>query len=152
MDSILNKTNKRQDSNMLIRPDLNQPGQKHWYWRASGVFQPGSRVDLPTSDVIKVLFCWACKTGLFLLIYRPPASAPKVTCCSSPHTQLLQYHCSIIGQHLPLLCWQNIQMDISVNVVAVFLFYVHILYFHPQAHFSSKSAGAMAFPPLSKVD
>lgn len=152
MDSILNKTNKYQDANMLFRPDLNQPGQKYWYWGASSAFQPGSRVDLLTSNVIKVLFCWACKTGLFLLIYRPPASAPKVTCWSSPHTQLLQYHCTIIIQQLPLLCWQNIQMDISVHVVAVFLFYVHILYFRPQAHFSSRSAGAMAFSPLQKVD
>lgn len=92
MDSILNKTNKYQDANMLFRPDLNQPGQKYWYWGASSAFQPGSRVDLLTSNVIKVLFCWACKTGLFLLIYRPPASAPKVTCWSSPHTLTVSLH------------------------------------------------------------
>lgn len=79
-----------------------------------------------------MLFCWACKTGLFLLIYRPPASAPKVTCCFSAHTQLLKYHCSIISQQLPLLCWQNIQMWLQYFFfMYIFCISIHKLIFPP---------------------
>lgn len=47
MDSILNKTNNYQVSNMLFRPDLNQPGQKYWYWRASSVSQAPEEIYPP---------------------------------------------------------------------------------------------------------
>lgn len=147
---------------MLFRPDLIQThvvqniwkrtrGWNYCYWKAGSVSQPGSGVDLPSYDVIRVLFCWACKTWLLLLICRPPASAPKVTCCSSPHTRLLLYHHSIIGQQLPLLCWQNTRMDISVHVVALFLF-MHIYCISIHKLIFPGLQEPWFFPPLHKVD